>query len=193
MKQELEYIDDINNSLKVLREGGIILYPTDTVWGLGCDARNEEAVMKIYKIKRREDSKSMLCLVDRMDMIYNFVQNVPDIAFQLNELAIKPITIIYPNVFNLAPSMMNKERTIGVRVSREAFSKELCRRFSSPIVSTSANISGEPTPSIFSEISQEVRKSVDYIVKYRQGDKYPNQPSQIIMLGSNLEVKVIRE
>lgn len=190
---DCSYSEDIDKSIEVLKSGGIILYPTDTIWGIGCDPFNENAVRRIYEIKRRADSKSMLCLIDNMDRISSFVDDIPDIAYQLNDLAIRPITIIYEGAFGLAPSMLNEEKTIGIRVTKELFSNELCRKFKKPIVSTSANISGMPSPSTFKEISCDIIKNVDYVVNYRQNDIVKHQSSQIIMIKKDLQVKVIRE
>lgn len=189
----LDFSEDIKKAIEVMKKGGIILYPTDTIWGLGCDAQNENAIKKIYEIKRRAESKSMLCLVDSIDRIYNYVDDVPEIAEDLIDLAIKPITIIYEGAKNLPISLIGEDKTIGIRVTKEAFSKELCRRFSKAIISTSANISGEKSPAKFSEISDEIKKLVDYIVTYRQNDNNTASASQIIKLGKNGEVKVIRE
>lgn len=189
----LDFTEDIKNAIDVMKKGGIILYPTDTIWGLGCDAQNENAIKKIYEIKRRAESKSMLCLVDSIDRIYNYVDDVPEIAEDLIDLAIKPITIIYEGAKNLPISLIGEDKTIGIRVTKEAFSKELCRRFSKAIISTSANISGEKSPAKFTEISDEIKKLVDYIVTYRQNDNNTASASQIIKLGKNCEVKVIRE
>lgn len=189
----LDFTEDIKNAIDVMKKGGIILYPTDTIWGLGCDAQNENAIKKIYEIKRRAESKSMLCLVDSIDRIYNYVDDVPEIAEDLIDLAIKPITIIYEGAKNLPISLIGEDKTIGIRVTKEAFSKELCRRFSKAIISTSANISGEKSPAKFTEISDEIKKLVDYIVTYRQNDNNTASASQIIKLGKNGEVKVIRE
>ncbi len=189
----LDFSEDIKKAIDVIKKGGIILYPTDTIWGLGCDAQNENAIKKIYEIKRRAESKSMLCLVDSIDRIYNYVDDVPEIAENLIDLAIKPITIIYEGAKNLPISLIGEDKTIGIRVTKEAFSKDLCRRFSKAIISTSANISGEKSPAKFSEISDEIKKLVDYIVTYRQNDNNTASASQIIKLGKNGEVKVIRE
>lgn len=189
----LDFSEDIKKAIEVMKKGGVILYPTDTIWGLGCDAQNENAIKKIYEIKRRAESKSMLCLVDSIDRIYNYVDDVPEIAEDLIDLAIKPITIIYEGAKNLPISLIGEDKTIGIRVTKEAFSKELCRRFSKAIISTSANISGEKSPAKFSEISDEIKKLVDYIVTYRQNDNNTASASQIIKLGKNGEVKVIRE
>ena len=183
---------DLDEAVETLRRGGIILYPTDTVWGIGCDATNEEAVRRIYELKRREDSKSMLVLVGETYEVERLVSEVPEVAYDLMELAVRPITIIYPHATGVAPNLLGEGGSLGIRQSRELFSSTLCKRLRRPIVSTSANISGEPTPLFFSGISPEIVAGVDYVVKYRQSDETPREPSQIIMLGPTGEVKVIR-
>jgi L-threonylcarbamoyladenylate synthase len=183
---------EIKNALEILRKGGVILYPTDTIWGLGCDATNEEAVKKIYAIKEREDSKSMLVLVDEASRIESYIETMPEIAWDLIELTDKPLTIVYPNAINLANNLIAQDKTIGIRVSNEIFTKKLIQRFNKPIVSTSANISGKKSPSNFSEIEQIIKDRVDYVVDYRQKDKTKFKPSSIIQLGARGEVKIIR-
>ena len=184
---------DLEEAVATLRRGGIILYPTDTVWGIGCDATNEEAVRRIYELKRREDSKSMLVLVAETHEVERLISEVPEVAYDLMELAVRPITIVYPSgASGVAPSLIGEGGSLGIRQTREAFSSALCRQLRHPIVSTSANISGEPTPLLFSGISEEIRSGVDYIVRYRQEDTTPREPSQIIQLGVGGEVKVLR-
>ena len=145
-----------------MSEGGVILYPTDTIWGIGCDATNEEAVRRVYEIKQRSDSKAMLVLVDSPVKVDFYVQDVPEVAWDLIELADKPLTIIYSGARNLAPILLAVDGSVGIRVTSEAFSKRLCQQFRKAIVSTSANISGQPSPKNFSEISEEVKSAVDY-------------------------------
>ena len=182
----------INKALEVLRNGGIILYPTDTVWGIGCDATNDTAVNRIYEIKRRNDNKSMLVLLDSVAKLDRYVNDIPDLAYDLIEMSEKPITIIYEKSMGLSPNISKANETVGIRVTNEAFSKRLIERFKKPIVSTSANISGEANPASFLEISEEIKAAVDYVVEYRQnGEKA--KPSSIIMLGNSGEIKVIRE
>jgi len=184
---------DLEETVATLRRGGIILYPTDTVWGIGCDATNEEAVRRIYELKRREDSKSMLVLVAETHEVERLISEVPEVAYDLMELAVRPITIVYTSgASGVAPSLIGEGGSLGIRQTREAFSSALCRQLRHPIVSTSANISGEPTPLLFSGISEEIRSGVDYIVRYRQEDTTPREPSQIIQLGTGGEVKVLR-
>ncbi len=186
------YEKDIHKAVEVLKNGGIILYPTDTIWGLGCDATNEEAVNRIYQIKKRNNSKSMLILVDDTSRLKEYAY-VPSMAWELIRVTNRPLTIIYPRARNLARNLIPKEGTIGIRVVRDDFCRDLIRIFGKPIVSTSANISGQPSPSNFSEISEEIKQSVDYIVQWRQNDTRHSRPSSVIKLGKNNEVIVIRK
>jgi L-threonylcarbamoyladenylate synthase len=176
-----------------MNKGGVILYPTDTVWGIGCDATNPEAVRKVYDIKRRSDSKAMLVLVDSSVKVDFYVSDVPDVAWDLIELATRPLTIIYDGARNLAPNLLSADGSVGIRVTTEPFSHRLCRQFRKAIVSTSANISGAPGARFYDEISEEIKSAVDYIVDYRRDDVTPAQPSSIIKLGKGGTVKVIRE
>lgn len=183
---------DLDEAVETLRRGGIILYPTDTVWGIGCDATNEEAVRRIYDLKRREDSKSMLVLVSDTLQVERLVREVPEVAFDLMDLSVRPITIIYSGASGVAPSLLGEGSSLGIRRTGELFSSALCKRLRRPIVSTSANISGEPTPLFFSGISPEIVSGVDYVVRYRREDETPREPSQIIKLGPTGEVEVLR-
>jgi L-threonylcarbamoyladenylate synthase len=185
--------EDINKSLEILRQGGVILYPTDTVWGLGCDATNENAVKRIFEIKKRVDTKAMLVLVDNAAKIQSYVEDVPEMAWDLIELSEKPITIIYPNAKNLASNLVADDKSVGIRVTNEVFSKKLCSQFRKPIVSTSANISGEPTPLEFRQISDVIKNEVDYVVNFRQNEQSKPQPSSIIKLGKGNLIQVIRD
>lgn len=185
--------DDIQKALEVLRKGGLILYPTDTIWGIGCDATNEEAVKKLYALKQRDDRQSMLVLIDRPERLQAYVQEVPDIAWDLIELSDRPLTLIYDGAKNLAPNLIASDGSIGIRVTNESFSQTLCRQFRRPIVSTSANISGTPPPARFNQIQDEVKNGVDYIVTYRQDDPSEAKPSGIVKLGYDGTVRVIRE
>ena len=184
--------EDMCRALEVIRTGGIILYPTDTVWGIGCDARNEEAVRRIYQIKQREDSKAMLTLLDSSAKLQGYVSDIPDIAWDLIEMSTKPLTIIYPGARNLARNLIAEDGSIGIRITRELFSRTLCERAHTPIVSTSANISGEATPRNFSQISQAILSAVDYVVEYRREDMAEPSPSSIIKLGEGGRFKLIR-
>lgn len=185
--------EDIKKALEVLKQGGIILYPTDTIWGIGCDATNEEAVEKLYAIKQRDRSKSMLVLLDNPGKLQGYIQDVPDIAWDLIDLSEKPLTIIFNDAKNLAPNLISSNGTIGIRITNEDFSRNLCMRFRKPIVSTSANIAGQEAPQNFSDIDQDLIDLVDYVVEYRQNEQNKQTPSSIIKLGSNGEIDVIRK
>ena len=187
------YREEIKRACDVLYKGGVILYPTDTVWGIGCDATNEEAVRRVYEIKRRVDSKAMLVLVDSDVKVDFYVREVSPVAWDLIELSEKPLTIIYEGARNLAPNLLAEDGSVGIRVTREEFSKQLCFRFRKAIVSTSANISGEPSPQSFAEISDEIKQAVDYIVGVRQDEPAGAAPSSIIKLGKGGQIKIIRE
>ena len=185
--------EEAKKCVEIMRKGGVILYPTDTVWGIGCDATNANAVQRVFEIKKRADSKAMLLLVDSADRLARYVGEVPAVAWDLVELTTKPLTIIYDGARNLAPNLLAEDGSVGIRVTSELFSKELCYRFQKPVVSTSANVSGEPTPNNFSEISPEIIDAVDYVVNYKQLEKGTAKSSSIIKLSSNGTVTVIRE
>lgn len=185
--------EDIRNCIEVLKRGGLILYPTDTVWGIGCDATNADAVKKVYDLKRREDNKAMLVLLDNVNNLDRYVQDVPEIAYELLDVAVKPLTIIYDKGYNLAPNLLGENQSVGIRVSQEIFSQTLCKKFRCPIVSTSANISGEPSAAVFNDISTEIKNGVDYIVKYRQNDNNKHNPSSIIKLSADGTIKILRK
>ena len=184
--------EEVRKACEVLKNGGIILYPTDTIWGIGCDATNELAVKRIYELKHREDNKAMLVLLDDVGKLASHVE-VPDVAYELLEVNDKPMTIIYPNAKNLAKNLIAQDRTIGIRITSEAFTKALLYRFRKPIVSTSANISGEPSPKCFAEISDAVKSAVDYVVDFRQEETSNPAPSSIIKLGVGGEIQIIRK
>lgn len=185
--------EDIQNALKVLREGGVILYPTDTIWGIGCDATNEKAVKRVFEIKQREDTKSMLVLLENPNLILSYIYEMPDVAWDLIDYSEKPTTIIYDKAKNLAKNLIAEDGSIGIRITKEAFTSKLLQRFRKPLVSTSANISGQASPANFSEISEEIKSKVDYIVKYRQDEHSSPAPSSIIKLGVSGLIKIIRE
>lgn len=185
--------EEIKKACEVLQKGGVILYPTDTVWGIGCDATNEEAVKRVYEIKKRADSKAMLVLVDSDVKVDYYVQDVPEVAWDLIQYATKPLTVIYDGARNLAPNLIGEDGSVGIRVTFEEFSKQLCFRFRKAIVSTSANISGEPAPASFSEIQEEIKQAVDYIVGYRQDEPAGAKPSSILKLGKGGVIRIIRE
>ena len=180
-------------ALEVLKRGGVILYPTDTVWGIGCDATNPEAVAKVYEIKRRMDSKAMICLVDSEARLQRYVRNVPNVAWDVIELATKPVTIIFDGAVNLAPNLLAEDGSVALRVTREPFSQQLCYRFQKAIVSTSANFSGEPAASNYCDISPELLEAVDYVCTSRRQEKKPHTPSSIIRLRPDGQVEVIRK
>ena len=188
-----EIAEDIRTAVQTMRQGGLILYPTDTIWGIGCDAANEEAVRRIFQLKRREDSKAMICLVDSANRMQRYLRQVPDVAWDLVEYADKPLTLILDGAVNLAPSLIAEDGSVGLRVTKENISHELCYRFERAVVSTSANISGEPSPACFDEISDEIKQGVDYIMRSRQNDTSKAKPSQIIKLGLDGRVQIIRK
>ena len=180
MKEEIK--EEIKKACQIMNEGGVILYPTDTVWGIGCDATNPDAVKRIYEIKKRTDSKAMLVLVDSQAKVQFYVKEVPNVAWDLMDLTTKPLTIIFDGARNLAENLLAEDGSVGIRVSGEEFSKQLCFHFRKAIVSTSANISGQPSASNFSEISEDIKNAVDYIVNYRRNDTKQAKPSSIIKL-----------
>ena len=184
--------EDIKKACEVMAAGGIILYPTDTIWGIGCDATNEKAVQRVYELKRRTDNKAMLVLMDSEAKLDRYVSDVPDIAWDLLSVSDKPLTIIYSSAKNLATNLLGTDGSVGIRITNEEFSKKLCERFRKPLVSTSANVSGEPSPANFSEVSEVIKEGVDYIVSYRQDDMIMAAPSGIIKLGAGGLVQVIR-
>ena len=184
--------EDIKKACEVMAAGGIILYPTDTIWGIGCDATNEKAVQRVYELKRRADNKAMLVLMDSEAKLDRYVSDVPDIAWDLISVSDKPLTIIYSSAKNLATNLLGADGSVGIRITNEEFSKKLCERFRKPLVSTSANVSGEPSPANFSEVSEVIKEGVDYIVSYCQDDMSKAAPSGIIKLGAGGLVQVIR-
>jgi len=182
----------VEQCVEILRAGGLILYPTDTVWGIGCDATNEEAVAKVYALKRSEDKHSMLCLMRDADMIVRYVNKAPGIAFEVMGLSDKPLTAILPGASGVAKSLIPEAGTLGVRVPQHEFCQALLRKFGKPIVSTSANISGEPAAKRLKDVTQEIIEGVDYVVNPRFEGKPTLKPSSIIAFGENNEVEVIR-
>ena len=186
---------DLQAAIKVLREGGVILYPTDTVWGIGCDATNAEAVARVYEIKKRADSKAMLVLLDGAGKLQGYMENVPETAWMLLEASEgqKPLTIIYPRAKNLAANLLAEDGSVGIRITEELFSKALCEQLRRPIVSTSANFSGEPAAKLFSEISPEILDAVDYVCLFRRDDNSPAQPSSIIKIDDKERINIIRK
>ena len=184
--------DDIKKAVEVMRKGGIILYPTDTIWGIGCDATNAEAVAKVYAIKKRDDSKALICLVDSDARLQRYVLRVPNVAWDVMELATKPTTVVLDHAVNLAPNLIAEDGSIAMRITQETFSHELCYRFQKPVVSTSANVSGEEAPQNFKDISEEIINAVDYVCWSRRNEHKPHQASSIIKIAEDGEVKIIR-
>lgn len=185
--------EDITKAIEILNEGGTILYPTDTIWGIGCDATNEKAVSKVYKLKKRTNTKSMLILVENFSMIKYYIEKLPVKAEEIIAREKNPLTIIYPGARNLAANLTSDDKNIGIRIVKDEFCLRLIHLFKKAIVSTSANISGMQAPGNFSEINNEIIKGVDYIVKWRQDDYSRFNPSSIIKIGANEEVVVIRK
>lgn len=185
--------DDINEAIKVLKHGGVILYPTDTVWGIGCDATNPEAVAKVYKIKQRSEAKALITLVADLGALERTVEGIPEVAYDLIEFSERPLTIIYDKGTGVAPNLLANDGTLAVRITRELFSASLCKAFKRPLVSTSANISSQPTPAIFDEISDEIKNSVDYICHTRRNDKIIHKSSTIMRLKADGQFTIIRQ
>jgi L-threonylcarbamoyladenylate synthase len=199
--------EDIRNAVETLRRGGVILYPTDTVWGIGCDATNAEAVSRVYAIKQRDDSKAMICLVDSDARLQRYVRDVPEVAWQLIDslntapdsvggtretTPSRPTTLILDGAVNLAPNLIAEDGSIGIRITQEPFSKELCFRFQKAIVSTSANISGEPAAQNYCDIDPQILEAVDYVCWSRRQEHKPHTPSSIIRLRKDGQVEIIR-
>lgn len=197
--------EDLQEALRVLRDGGIIVYPTDTVWGIGCDATNEEAVRRIYALKQREDSKSMLVLLDSAAKLNYYITDIPDAAWTLLEASDngertngrmdeggKPLTIIYPGARNMAKNLIAEDGSVGIRITNEPFSKALCAQLKHPIVSTSANISGHPGAPYFAQIEKEILEGADYVCKFRRDDETPHEPSSIIKVCADNSFRIIR-
>lgn len=184
---------DLKQALDTLKAGGVILYPTDTIWGLGCDATNPEAVEKIYAIKGRDKGKSLIVLLENDYQLEGYVQEVPEVAYQLIEVADKPLTIIYSQAKNLAANVVAEDGSIGIRIVKHPFCEELIKRFRKPIVSTSANISGEATAQNFAEVSEAIKEAVDYVVQYGQDDVGKHQASSIMKLDPSGKFEFIRK
>ena len=183
---------EIQNAYEIIQKGGIILYPTDTVWGIGCDATNAEAVAKIYKLKKRAETQSMIVLMNGEKMIYNVFKEIPEVAWQIIDLSENPTTLVLDKPRNVAPNLIAPDQTLGIRIVKEPFCFKLMEKMKKPLVSTSANISGQPTPKSFKEISPEIIKGVDYVVNLHR-EKIAGKPSTIIKLTNNSQVKIIRK
>jgi L-threonylcarbamoyladenylate synthase len=188
----MNFAEDINQALIALRNGGIILYPTDTIWGLGCDATNSSAVERIFKIKARIETKSLLVLADSIQMVERYTNDLPEIVYELTSVSDSPLTIIYSSGKNLAPGVCSEDGSVGIRICNDEFCQELIHRFRLPIVSTSANYSGRPSPENFDSIDKSVIDAADYVVKYRQDDIRKQKASPIIKVESNGTIKIIR-
>jgi L-threonylcarbamoyladenylate synthase len=185
--------EDIKNAVEVLKQGGLILYPTDTIWGIGCDATNEQAVNKVYALKKRADSKAMLVLLNNLNTLPQYVSDVPPIAWELIEANDKPMTIIYPGAKNFAPNLVADDGSIGIRIVKDNFCEKLLDRFKKPIVSTSANVSGNSSPTTFHEIGEEIKSGVDYIIKTKQENLIIRRASSIIKLDAYGRIRIIRQ
>jgi len=189
--------EDIKQAVETMRKGGVILYPTDTVWGIGCDATNASAVKRVYEIKQREDSKALICLVDSDARMQHYFRHVPDVAWQLvdglKDSDAKPTTLVLDGAVNLAENLIAEDGSVGMRITNEPFSKELCYRFQKAIVSTSANISGEPAAQNYCDIDPRIIEAVDYVCWSRRQEHKPHTPSSIIKLKENGEVTIIRK
>ena len=192
MEQEID-LEEVKAAVDTLKAGGIILYPTDTVWGIGCDATNEEAVAKVFALKQRSDSKSLITLVADADMLGKYVKVIPEVAINLLEVNDKPMTIIYPDAMGLSPNVVAADGTAGIRIPMNDFCVEVIRRFHKPIVSTSANISGEPAPAWYEDIPVEIIEAADWIADPYLEEGATGEPSQIIQVGLHGEIKIIRE
>lgn len=184
--------EDIRACIEVLNKGGIILYPTDTIWGIGCDATNASAVKRVYDLKQRADNKALIVLLDSAEHLDHYVVDVPEMALELLDVAVKPLTIIYDGAYNVALNLLGDNDSLGIRIPHEEFSQRLCAEFGKPLVSTSANVSGEASAKTFAEIADSIKQGVDYVVKYRQDDTKPRLASNIIMLHSDGTFKIIR-
>jgi L-threonylcarbamoyladenylate synthase len=184
--------DEVAKAFKIVQEGGIILYPTDTIWGIGCDAANTEAVKKIYRLKQRDEAKSMIILLDTDNKLQSYISDVPDIAYDLIEFAENPLTLVMPGAKNISPALINVDGSIGIRVTTNTFCQQLIQRLRRPLVSTSANISGKPSPQYFSQIDQEVIDGVDHVVDIDQHSMEIKTPSTIMKLAPNGGFEFIR-
>lgn len=184
--------DDISAAVRCMRQGGVILYPTDTVWGLGCDSADSAAVRRIFEIKHRAEAKALISLVDSVAMLERFVSDIPDVALELAELSTSPVTIVYDRPVGLAPELLAPDGSAALRLTRERYSAALCRALRRPVVSTSANVSGRPTPAFFAEIDRHIIDAVDYVALYRRDDLQPARSSSVIKIGNDASMKIIR-
>lgn len=184
--------DEVTRAVETLRRGGVIVYPTDTVWGIGCDACNPDAVARVYRIKQRTDSKALITLTGSIEQLERYVDNIPDVAFQLLEAAVAPLTIVFDSAPALARNLAAPDGSVGVRLTSDPFCAAMCRRLGRPVVSTSANISGQPAPAVFTDISPEIIEAADLTVDWRRDDTSRHAPSTVIRLGNDATVKILR-
>lgn len=191
-EEKREILADVDRACKVMQEGGIVVYPTDTIWGIGCDATNADAVARVYEIKRRADHKALITLVPDAGWVERYVEEVPDVAWELLDVAVDPMTIVYDRGKNVATNLMGEDGSIGLRVTSEFYSRELCRRLRKPVVSSSANVSGDPSPMCFAEISKEILDAAEYVAMYRRDDKGGIKASTVIRLGAGGLIKILR-
>lgn len=189
----MTFEEDIRQAVKTLREGGLILYPTDTVWGIGCDATRPEAVSKVYELKKRADSKALIVLVNRVEDLDRYVDEVPPIALDLIEVADRPMTIVYERGRNLAKNLLAEDGSVGIRVTGEEYSSALCKALRRPVVSSSANLSGEPAPSFFAQIPRAIIEGVDYVASYRRDDSTPRRSSSVVKVGADSTIQILRK
>ncbi|MCR4920315.1 MAG: threonylcarbamoyl-AMP synthase [Bacteroidaceae bacterium] len=188
-----EIAEDIMQAVQTMRSGGLILYPTDTIWGIGCDATNAEAVKRVFALKQRDDSKALICLVDSANRMQQYSRSIPDVAWDLIDFAQNPLTLIVDGAVNLAPNLVASDGSVAIRVTRERISHDLCYRFQRAVVSTSANVSGQPAPRNFMEIAPEIVEGVDYVMKARQNDVTKGRPSQIVKITKDGQISFIRK
>ena len=187
-----KFDQEVQKALEVLKKGGVIVYPTDTVCGIGCDATNPDAIDKVYELKKREETKALICLVSNFKMLEQYVEEIPEMAYDILKYSKKPTTIIYDKPIRIAENLVGEDDSLGIRVVRDRFCSELIKKLRRPLVSTSANISGQPTPESFDQITPQILKGVDYVVNLQRSKKSP-KPSAIIKLSNDGEVKVIRK
>ncbi len=190
--RRMEFMEEVRRCADALKRGEIILYPTDTIWGIGCDATNPEAVKRIYALKKRADSKAMIVLVDSLAMLERHVDEVPEVAYQLIDVAVRPLTVVYDKGRGLAPELLAEDGSVGIRLTHDLFCRALCRQLRRPIVSTSANVSGMPSARFHHEIAQEIKDGVDYVAQWRLDDTSASRPSSVIKLSKDGEINILR-